>query len=90
MSRSQDIAREMDVARQYLAGSNGLDDLPSHTAGFSRLCDDVAPVVTGQGEYADEYTPEFSDEFWRGAMLGVAATVAIVVTIALIAALAGA
>lgn len=66
MSRSQDIAREMNAARQYIAGSNGVDDLPNSSVGFSRLCDDVAPVVTGQGAFTQEYRPSHLSTFWHG------------------------
>jgi hypothetical protein len=62
----------MDVARQYLAGSNGVDGLPSSSVGFSRLCDDVAPVVTGQGSYVQEHTPRPSSGFWLGVGVSIA------------------
>jgi len=70
MSRSQDIAREMEAARQYLSGSNGIDDVLGGV-GLSRLCDDVAPVVTGQGDYKQEHTPGFDNRFWATLLLGV-------------------
>jgi hypothetical protein len=80
MSRSQDIAREMEAARreleahtgvesQLLAGPNGIDILHS-TPSFSRLREDVAPVVTGQGSYTRQYTPPFSEDFWLGVVIG--------------------